>query len=67
MLRVETNFEKTPLQGSVWYRSQRGEDTMNQEARNGTTARDLDWKGVVVVLALPVAIAVVSFGCQFFL
>jgi hypothetical protein len=40
---------------------------MSQEATNGITARDVDWQNAVMMHALPLAIVVVSFGCQFFL
>jgi hypothetical protein len=40
---------------------------MNQEARDYVRAMDQNWQSTFMVLALPLAIAAVSFGCQFFL
>ncbi|WP_442201698.1 hypothetical protein [Rhizobium sp. RAF56] len=40
---------------------------MSQEARNHATSRDEEWQSAVMMLALPLAIVAVSFGCQFFM
>jgi len=42
-----------------------GVTRMNLEAR--AEAYQIDWQSVVMALTMPLAIAVVSFGCQFFL
>jgi hypothetical protein len=38
---------------------------MNSKARE--YIHQIDWQGPALVLTMPLAIAVVSFGCQFFL
>jgi len=38
---------------------------MNSEARND--GQKADWQCIAMVLTMPLAIAAVSFGCQFFL
>lgn len=40
---------------------------MRAETSEFTETRGLDWQNAAMVLALPLAIAAVSFGCQFFL